>query len=80
MRLKPLTTEKAVLMIEEENVLTFQTNKKTTKKEIKKEIESLFNVKIEKVRTLVKNNKKNVYVRLKKEFPALDVATKIGIM
>jgi len=80
MRLNPLTTEKAVLMIEEENVLTFQTNKKTTKKEIKKEIESLFNVKIEKVRTLVKGNKKHAYVKLKKEFPALDVATKIGIM
>jgi len=80
MRLNPLTTEKAVLMIEAENVLTFQTNKGTSKKEIQKEIESLFNVKIEKVRTLVKGNKKHAYVKLKKEFPALDVATKLGIM
>ncbi len=78
--MKPITTEKAVLMIEAENVLTFQTNKEATKKEIQKEIESLFNVKVEKVRTLVKGNKKNAYVKLKKEFPALDVATKLGIM
>lgn len=80
MRLKPITTEKAVLMIETENVLEFQTEKKVTKEEIKKEIESLFDVKVEKVRTLIKNNRKHAYVRLKKEFPALDVATKLGIM
>lgn len=80
MILKPVTTEKAVLMIEAENTLTFQTEKRATKKEIQKEVESLFNVKVEKVRTLIRGNKKNAYVRLKKEFPALDVATKLGIM
>jgi ribosomal protein L23 len=80
LQMKPITTEKAVLMIEAENTLTFQTEKRATKKEIQKEIESLFNVKVEKVRTLVRGNKKNAYVRLKREFPALDVATKLGIM
>jgi ribosomal protein L23 len=80
LQIKPITTEKAVLMIEAENTLTFQTEKRATKKEIEKEIESLFNVKIEKIRTLIRGNKKNAYVRLKKEFQALDVATKLGIM
>ncbi len=80
MRLKPMTTEKAVLMIERENVLTFQADRRMTKKEIRKEVETLFDVKVEKIRTLIKNNKKHAYVRLKKEFPALDVATKLGIM
>jgi ribosomal protein L23 len=80
LQIKPITTEKAVLMIEAENTLTFQTEKRATKKEIQKEIESLFKVKVEKIRTLIRGNKKNAYVRLKKEFPAIDVATKLGIM
>ena len=38
--MKPIVTEKAVMMIEAQNVLTFRTNKKETKQEIKKEIEA----------------------------------------
>jgi large subunit ribosomal protein L23 len=78
--LKPIVTEKAVMLIERENVLTFRTEKAATRTEIKKEIESLFAVKVEKVRTLIKENKKFVYVKLKKEFPALDIATKLGVI
>lgn len=78
--LKPVATEKAVMKIESENLLTFQTNKESSKTEIKEEIEKLFNVKVEKVRTHLKGNKKYAYVKLKKESVALDVATKLGIM
>jgi len=78
--MKPIVTEKAVMMIESQNVLTFQTDKNKKKDEIKKEIEDLFKVKIEKVRTLVRGNKKYAYVKLKKEFPAIDIATKLGII
>lgn len=78
--IKPLVTEKAVMKIETENVLTFCTNKEKTKKEIKKEIEELFNVKINRIRTSIRGNKKYAYARLKKEFPAIDVATKLGII
>jgi len=80
MNLKPLTTEKAVMLIESQNVLTFRTEKERTKTEIKKEIEELFDVKIEKIRVLVRNNKKYVYAKLKKEFPAIDLATKLGMI
>ena len=80
MNLKPIVTEKAVMMIEAQNVLTFGTERKTTKKQIKKEIEGLFKVKIEKINTLIKKNKKYAYVKLKKEFPAIDIATKLGII
>ena len=79
-QLKPVVTEKAVMMIESQNILTFQTGKETGKHEIKKEIEDLFKVKIEKVRTLIRGNKKYIYARLKSQFAALDVATKLGIM
>jgi large subunit ribosomal protein L23 len=78
--MKPIVTEKAVMMIESQNILTFETEKEKTRTEIKKEVEDLFNVKVERVRTLVRNNKKYSYVKLKKEFPAIDVATKLGII
>ena len=80
MNLKPIVTEKAVMMIESQNILTFETEKEKTKEEIKKEIVELFEVKVEKVRTLIRGNKKHVYVKLNKEFPAIDVATKLGLM
>ena len=76
----PLVTEKAVMMIESQNVLTFRVDKEKSKEEIKKEIADLFDVKVEKVRTLIRGNKKYVYVKLKKEFPAIDIATKLGII
>ena len=78
--MKPIVTEKAVMMIEAQNVLTFRTDKNRTKESIKKELEELFKIKIEKIRTLIKGNKKYAYVKLKKEFPAIDIATKLGLM
>jgi len=78
--MKPIITEKAIMLIERENVLTFETGKRKTKEEIKREFEELFDTKIEKVRTLIRNNKKYVYIKLKKEFPAIDLATKLGLM
>ena len=78
--MKPLVTEKAVMMIETQNVLTFCTSKEKKKQEIKKEIEDLFGIKTSKIRTSIRGNKKYVYIKLKKEFPAIDVATKLGII
>ncbi|MCW8965482.1 MAG: 50S ribosomal protein L23 [Candidatus Pacearchaeota archaeon] len=78
--MKPIATEKAVMMIEAGNVLTFEVDKRKTKEAIKKEVEEMFNVKVEKVRSLIKGNKKYVYVELNKDNPAMDVATKLGLM
>jgi len=80
MTLKIISTEKAVMKIEAENVLTFETNKEKIKKEIKKEIEESFAIKVDKIRTLIHGNKKIVYVKLNKKNPAIDVATKLGVM
>jgi len=80
MNLKPLTTEKAVMKIETENVLTFECDKRVTKMEVKKELEDIFNVKIDKINSLINKNKKIFYVKLKKDFLAIDVATKLGMM
>ena len=78
--LKPLITEKAVMMIESQNTLTFVSDKNTTKEIVKKEVEVIFGVKVSKIRVLIRGNSKYFYVKLKKEFPAIDVATKIGMM
>ena len=78
--MKPIVTEKAVMMIEAQNTLTFETSRIKTKEEIKKEFEEVFNAKVQKIRTLVKGNKKYAYIKLKKEFPAIDIATKLGLM
>jgi len=78
--LKPITSEKAVRLIEAENALLFETERERKKPEIKKEIEEIFNVKVNKVRTFIKSNKKYAYVRLDKKNPAIDVATKLGMI
>ena len=77
---KMKSTEKIVRMIEAENVIAFETDRKTTKKEIADEVEELFDVKVAGVRTLTRNNKKTAYVRLTKDFVAADVASKLGVL
>ena len=80
MILKPITSEKAVKLIDLENTIVFETERRVSKPEIKKEIESLFNVKVEKVRTSIKGNKKYAFIRLIKSNPAIDIATKLGMI
>lgn len=77
---KVKSTEKIVRMIEAENLIAFETDRKTTKEQIAKEVEDLFNVKVESVRTLTRKNKKIAYVRLTKDFVAADVAAKLGVL
>jgi len=78
--MRPVVTEKAVMKIEAQNTLTFEVSKIKSKENIKKEFEEIFKAKIQKIRTLVKGNKKYAYIQLKKEFPAIDIATKLGLM
>ena len=78
--LKPITSEKAVRLIEAENTLLFETERQKRKPEIKKEIEEIFKVKVEKMRTFIHENKKYVYVKLDKKNLAIDVATKLGMI
>ena len=74
------STEKIVRQIEADNVLVFVVDRAINKPEIKKEVEELLDVKVAKVRTHTMKNKKYAYVKLNAEFPAIDVATKLGLM
>ena len=78
--MKPIATEKAVMQIEKENMLTFEVDKRKTKDEIKKEIEEMFKVKIDSINTLIHKNKKIVHIKLNSKNPAIDVATKLGLI
>ncbi len=80
MILKPVTSEKAVKMLDLDNVLLFEIPRQERKEEIKKEVEKVFGVKVDRVRTLIKSNKKFAYVKLNKANPAIDVATKLGMI
>ena len=74
------STEKIVRQIEVDNVLVFVVDRAVNKKEIRDEVELLFGVKVSKVRTHTLKNKKIAYVKLKSDYPAVDVATKLGMM
>ncbi|NJE00635.1 MULTISPECIES: 50S ribosomal protein L23 [Thermococcus] len=77
---KPVVTEKAVAMIENENKLTFIVDRRATKQDIKKAVEAMFDVKVEKVTTLVTmKGEKKAYVKLKPEYSASEVAARIGL-
>ncbi|MBU0466059.1 MAG: 50S ribosomal protein L23 [Nanoarchaeota archaeon] len=80
MILKPITSEKAVKLVDLDNTLIFKVEKKETKETIKKEVEKIFNVKVDKVRTLIRQNKKYAYVKFAKANPAIDIATKLGMI
>ncbi len=79
--LYPLSTEKSIRLMESENKLIFVVDKKSHKKEIKEELEKLLKVKITKVNTLIdRKGNKRAYIQFSDETPAIDVATKLGLM
>jgi len=80
MIIKPIATEKTVKLIELENTLVFEVDRRKNKKEIKEAFEKMFDVKVEKIRTLIRENKKFAYIKLDKKNPAIDLATKLKIM
>ena len=76
----PLTTEKSIRLMEAENKLVFVVEKKAKKLEIKTALEGLFKVKVIAVNTSIRDGKKRAYVRFSQETPAIDIATKLGVM
>lgn len=79
--IRPLHTEKALLLIEKNNTLTFIVARDATKHDIRYAVEKLFNVKVEKVNTLITpKGEKKAYVKLSKEYKASDIASKLGLL
>ncbi len=76
----PLITEKTVATMERDNILTFIVSLGSNKQDIYNAVEELYEVEVEKVSTtILSSGKKKAYVKLKEEYPADEVATKIGV-
>jgi len=77
----PISTEKSIRLMEAENTLLFEVDKKATKDTIKRELEDFFKIKIVAVNTRIgPDAKKRAYVKFSSETPAIDVATKLGLL
>ncbi|MEM4389844.1 MAG: 50S ribosomal protein L23 [Candidatus Micrarchaeia archaeon] len=78
--LYPITTEKAISLIEKENKIVFIVDARATKADIKKEVERRFGVRVRSVNTLLTpTGKKKAFVRVAEGFKADDIAAKLKI-
>jgi large subunit ribosomal protein L23 len=74
-----LVTEKSTAEIEK-NILTAIVDKKARKEEIKRDIERRFDVKVEKVNTLITpKGEKKAYIKLSPDYSAEEVLSKLGV-
>tara|TARA_Y100000310_G_scaffold316489_1_gene368289 strand:- start:62 stop:316 length:255 start_codon:yes stop_codon:yes gene_type:complete len=77
----PVSTEKNIKIMEAENKLIFVVNKKANKRDVKEALEKMYKIKVLKVNTLIDHTgRKKAFVKLDSETPAIDLATKLGIM
>ena len=77
----PISTEKAIRLLNEENKIIFIVQRTAKKSEIKAELEQMLNAKVEQIRTLIdRSGNKKAYVKFTADTPAIDIATKLGIM
>lgn len=77
----PLLSEDAVTLLEAENKITFIVDLRSDKHDIKRAIEQLYEVKVERVRTLITpEGDKKAFVKLTSDFKAADLAVRLGIL
>jgi large subunit ribosomal protein L23 len=77
----PLLSEDAVTLLEAENKITFIVDVRSDKHDIKRAIEQLYEVKVERVRTLITpEGDKKAFVKLTSDFKAADLAVRLGIL
>jgi ribosomal protein L23 len=77
----PVSTEKAIRMMEAENKLIFVVEKSANKKIIAHAFEKYFKIKPIKVNTLVRSDGiKRAIITLPADKPAIDIATNLGML
>lgn len=82
--LQPISSDKNLLRMENDNTITFVVAQNTNKAQIKEAFSKLYGVKVRKVNTLnvfgKKGKAKKAYIRLENDSEALNIASKIGIL
>ena len=77
----PMMTEVASRLLETENKLVFIVNLKAGKADIRRAVEELYEVSVEKVNVLITSKgQKKAFVKLHPDFKAVDIAIKLGIL
>jgi large subunit ribosomal protein L23 len=77
----PYVTEKVTAMIDGNNTIEFLVNMRSTKPEIKKALEELYDVEVLSVRTMITSRgEKKAVVKLAGENTANDLATRLGLL
>ena len=77
----PVMTEVASRILESENKLVFIVNLKASKTDVKRAVEELYEVRVEKVTVNVTHKgEKKAYVKLTPDYKAADVAIKLGML
>jgi large subunit ribosomal protein L23 len=74
-------TEKTLRLAEKENKITVIVDRTATKKQIADEIRRLYGVEVEKVNTLITpQGEKKAYVKLAKEYSAMELLSRLGLL
>lgn len=77
----PVMTEVTSRILETENKLVFIVNISATKTDIKKAVEQLYEVVVERVNAMITSKgEKKAFVKLHPDYKAVDVAIKLGIL
>jgi ribosomal protein L23 len=81
MMIYPVATEKSINQISKNNTIVFAVESDANKKSVKEYIEKEVQVKVADVRVHnTFHGKKIAFVKLRKEFPAMDIASKLKIL
>jgi large subunit ribosomal protein L23 len=75
----PYVTEKTMNLMERKNALEFIVKRETSKQQIKRAVEKLFEAKVRDVNTKITKNGKHAIVTFMPEFKAEDIGMRIGI-
>jgi large subunit ribosomal protein L23 len=79
--LHPIITEVSSRILEAENKIVFAASLKASKEDIKRAVEELYEVKVEKVTTVVTaKGLKKAFVKLHPDYKAVDIAIKLGVL
>lgn len=79
--LHPIITEVTSRILEAENKIVFAVNLKASREDVKRAVEELYEVKVEKVTTVVTaKGLKKAFVKLRPDYKAVDIAIKLGVL
>lgn len=76
----PQLAEKSMNMVELENKLVFMVKMKSRREDIKRAVEKGFGVKVIGVNTEITKKGKKAYVKLHPDNPAIDIASRLGML